>query len=71
MSLFFENCGQFERKSYCVILANTVLSVAVMLLLRSENDKIVTLQGHGGCGPRSEQRRYRLIKHFRGIKISK
>ena len=53
MSLFFFfNCGQFERKSYCVILANTVLSVAVMLLLRSENDKIVTLQGHGGCGPK-------------------
>ena len=50
--VFFFNCGQFERKSYCVILANTVLSVAVMLLLRSENDKIVTLQGHGGCGPK-------------------
>ena len=52
---------------FIVIIANTVLSVPAMLFLRRENDKIVTLQGHGGCGPKSEQRRYRLIKHFRSI----
>ena len=69
MSFFFENCGQFERKSYCVIIANTTLSVPIMLLLRRENDKIITLQGHGDCGPKSEQRRYRLMKHCIIIKM--